>query len=196
MRATKLPVQTGLFSMLCSSRSKKTNPICPIAQHCHANMLTYVEHYQPDYFLLENVAGLLDHHEFGWWNTGMTLALCQRALFRRDILRDKNNACFRWPDVPWNVPPFPCGWDGILGRSHVSRSVSSDLLFLSLQVLWNQGTGRRNTLVTVGKDPCYRGKDDLGAKHSPNDRTCACPPVFLALGPSAGSVAPVFGLLP
>lgn len=25
------------------------------------NMLSYVEHYEPDYFLLENVAGLLDH---------------------------------------------------------------------------------------------------------------------------------------
>jgi DNA (cytosine-5)-methyltransferase 1 len=24
-------------------------------------MLSYVEHYEPDYFLLENVAGLLDH---------------------------------------------------------------------------------------------------------------------------------------
>ena len=26
------------------------------------NMLSYVEHYQPSYFLLENVAGLLEHH--------------------------------------------------------------------------------------------------------------------------------------
>ena len=24
-------------------------------------MLSYIEHYEPDYFLLENVAGLLDH---------------------------------------------------------------------------------------------------------------------------------------
>jgi len=26
------------------------------------NMLSYVEHYQPSYFLLENVAGFLEHH--------------------------------------------------------------------------------------------------------------------------------------
>jgi hypothetical protein len=26
------------------------------------NMLSYVEHYQPNYFLLENVAGFLEHH--------------------------------------------------------------------------------------------------------------------------------------
>lgn len=27
-------------------------------------MLSYVEHYEPDYFLLENVAGILDHRLF------------------------------------------------------------------------------------------------------------------------------------